>query len=401
MEWNVNIQILEASDNINIKIDEVNGGSETILIEKSDIINVSVSEGRDGRDGIDGIDGVNGQQGQNGTNGIDGDSVTVNSIPATSGNISLETSDIPESTVDYKYVTDAEKVVIGNTSGTNTGDETAARIGALINGSTAATPNDTDLVATAESSVLKKITWTNVKAFLKTYFDTIYLTISTAASTYQAILTATNFGAFINGLTGKTTPVDADSISIVDSAASNVQKKVSLTNFKAFLKTYFDTLYTKNKTIAATVTQFSHTGTTAEVVLGTLEIPANSYAALDEMIVSFMGNVLNNTAAKEFKVYINTTANLTGSPIQLGRISTAAAIIGVRWIRTFDVESTSLIKDSVSGTNNLTNDWVNNGTYSTFAPDLTVIQYIVLTGQLTSSADTILMQSLRVKRQRP
>jgi len=60
---------------------------------------------------------------------------------------------------------------------------------------------------------------------------------------YQVALTATNFGAFINGLTSKTTPVDADSIDIVDSAASNVQKKVSLTNFKAYLKTYFDTLY--------------------------------------------------------------------------------------------------------------------------------------------------------------
>jgi len=82
---------------------------------------------------------------------------------------------------DDNYVTDAQLVVIGNTSGTNTGDsatpaETATTIGALIGGAGDATPNDTDFVATSltAAGILKKITWTNVKAFLKTYFDTLY-----------------------------------------------------------------------------------------------------------------------------------------------------------------------------------------------------------------------------------
>lgn len=85
---------------------------------------------------------------------------------------------------DDNYVTDAEKTVIGNTSGTNTGDsatpaETATTIGALIGGAGDATPNDTDFVATSltAAGILKKITWTNVKAFLKTYFDTLYLAL--------------------------------------------------------------------------------------------------------------------------------------------------------------------------------------------------------------------------------
>ena len=42
----------------------------------------------------------------------------------------------------------------------------------------------------------------------------------------------------------KTTPVNADSFGIVDSEASNVLKELTFTNLKAFLKTYFDTLYT-------------------------------------------------------------------------------------------------------------------------------------------------------------
>lgn len=71
-----------------------------------------------------------------------------------------------------RFVTDAEKVVIGNTSNTNSGNETAATIGALL--TTDSTPLDSDLVVSWDGTLLMKTTWTNVKTFLKTYFDTIY-----------------------------------------------------------------------------------------------------------------------------------------------------------------------------------------------------------------------------------
>ncbi len=50
-------------------------------------------------------------------------------------------------------------------------------------------------------------------------------------------------GAAIHGATAKTTPVDADTIGLIDSAASNALKKLSWANLKATLKAYFDTLY--------------------------------------------------------------------------------------------------------------------------------------------------------------
>lgn len=55
--------------------------------------------------------------------------------------------------------------------------------------------------------------------------------------------TTTTTGALINSATAKTTPVDADMVGLMDSAASNVLKKLSWANLKATLKTYFDTLY--------------------------------------------------------------------------------------------------------------------------------------------------------------
>ena len=85
------------------------------------------------------------------------------------------TADIADSS-NKRYVTDANLTVIGNTSGTNTGDaatpaETTTTIGALINGATAkTTPVDADYVGlmdSAASNILKKLSWANIKATIK------------------------------------------------------------------------------------------------------------------------------------------------------------------------------------------------------------------------------------------
>lgn len=72
--------------------------------------------------------------------------------------------------------------------------------------------------------------------------------------------TTTTIGALINSATAKATPVDADMLGLMDSAASNVIKKLSWANLKSALKTYFDGFYaslstteTSIKTIAASV----------------------------------------------------------------------------------------------------------------------------------------------------
>ena len=94
---------------------------------------------------------------------------------------------------------------------------------------------------------------------------------------YQAALTAANFGSFINGLTSKTTPVNADEIGITDSAASYAGKKLTWANLKATLKTYFDTIYEPKIRIlyANPVDSSTLTGTTAETLYYTIPIPTD------------------------------------------------------------------------------------------------------------------------------
>jgi hypothetical protein len=56
-------------------------------------------------------------------------------------------------------------------------------------------------------------------------------------------VTNANVGAVLTASTAKTTPVDADTMPLTDSAASNALKKVTWANIKATLLTYFTTLF--------------------------------------------------------------------------------------------------------------------------------------------------------------
>lgn len=62
---------------------------------------------------------------------------------------------------------------------------------AVLSAATAAVPNDADLMPVVDTAVTKKLSLTNLKAFLKTYFDTIYTTAAAVTSYVSGLIGST------------------------------------------------------------------------------------------------------------------------------------------------------------------------------------------------------------------
>ncbi len=119
--------------------------------------------------------------------------------------------------------------------------------------------------------------------------------------------------------TSKTTPVDGDSVPIIDSAASNVRKRLTWANLKATLKTYFDTLYA----LTGAVTTSGLTQATGKL----LGRSTASTGAIEEITV---GSGLTLSAGSLTATGFTPSASnaLAGSIIQTKYTQSQAAVVG-------------------------------------------------------------------------
>ena len=204
---------------------------------------------------------------------------------------------------------------------------TDVNFGAFVNSNSAKTTvidaDLTNIVDTADSNKSKKVTWLNIW--------TNYIKVK-ADALYQVILTDVNFGTFINSLTDKSTPVDADTTNISDSSDSNKAKKTTLLNlWTNYFKVKADALYvagsaTIKKVYVTTVASATVTGTTAETLIVSLPvIPGGTFTTNDFLAFQILvGKSMTNACTIRVKA---SNINLYSGALQIATFSSTTAFV--------------------------------------------------------------------------
>lgn len=236
----------------------------------------------------------------------------------------------------------------------------------------------------------------------------------------------------VNTTISKTTPVDADNLLLEDSAGSNVWKKLSWSNVKATLQTYFDTVYTTTAAVAtqittalatfktdnyldatssiqtqlnskeqvffkSTTTSTAVTGTTSNTILVSALIPANTFTTGSDFRVLCNIQRVGGNAGATFRMYVNTTNSLSGAT-QLGTFTNGATNLFSPFSRIFPCRATNLVGVSTP-TSNALSDISNtiNSAYTTQSFNFTVDNYIIIAVQPTSALDSFTSELFTIK----
>lgn len=267
-------------------------------------------------------------------------------------NKSVTTADIADS-ADKRYCTDAQKTIISNTSGTNTGDETTATIKTKLGITTLSGSNTGD-------------------QDLSGYVPTTR-TVNTKALSADVVLTT----ADIADSTGKR--YQTENQKTYNDATSSIQTQL---NAKQAALGYTPYRFIQTSSTATT-------GTTAETIVATATIAGGTFNSSDIMKMIFTTNKTGLLGVYSIRVKINTSNTLTGAT-QIAIFTAAGATTQTTSIqRNFSLNGGNIY--GINFTGGILTDILNvGGSYSSTALNPANTLYIFFTVQLVNSGDSII-----------
>ena len=136
------------------------------------------------------------------------------------------------------------------------------------------------------------------------------------------------------------------------------------------------------------------TGTTAETLITSILIPANTFQANDWLRWVASINATNNANSKTVRVYFNTIASLSGAT-QVAQRLLANITTQIVLRNMFFVNSISSQKTLLGTTLNVASDEATTGgTQATLSINFAVDQYFIISGQLAVGTDTITINGI-------
>jgi hypothetical protein len=194
--------------------------------------------------------------------------------------------------------------------------------------------------------------------------------IETAAD----VTDAGNVGAAINGATGKTTPVDADTIGLIDSAASNVLKKLTWANLKTTLASTFQATITFGTGVLTALGV--NVGTAGSVVVNGQALGTPASGTLTNCTFPTLNQNTTGTAAGLSAVLAdNRMPDLTGDVTSTeGTVETTIAADAVTNAKLANMAASTIKGNKTTGSENPT--------------DLTVLEAQTLLNPLTINTQT-------------
>lgn len=207
----------------------------------------------------------------------------------------------------------------------------------------------------------------------------------------DGILTSSNFSDYVNALTNKTIPVDADYFIIWDSVSQTAQK-ISFEDLELAI------LASTSNTIAKSISNYSHTGNTSETKLYSILLPANTFAVGDIMRLAARFTKIGTSNTWRAKVRIGTSDDLSGATILTQGTTLAAASRYAAATKVGYFKATNSV-EFYNNTGVSDEDVITStpNTITTF--DCTVNNYLVFSVELVSgSADTAIFSGFYLQK---